>query len=249
MDKVLSAIKQLLEISVNQTWSPLAAIKRVYFGDPISIPLSSMPALIVRPKSTNVEPRGSRYDSKKYNIEIVLVYNQSTYYGSYKGSSINIASASWSGNVATFTTQTNHNLTAWDDVTIEGNNPDTFDITAKVTNVVDPTTFDVAMPVDPWSLIAWGRIRKDEVTKVFAVEAAIMQAEWTDNLLSQSIADYTICGTIQKNPSLPYDDGTNIYPTVAFASVRSVDYVFSNTRGFPAYEIIVTLDATAVWDR
>lgn len=249
MDKVLLAIQQLLEISVGTSWSPLAAVKRVFFGDPITIPISSMPALIVRPKSTEIDPRGSRYDSKKYNIEICLVYNQATYYGSYKWTSVNIATATWIGGVATFNTQTNHNLIAWDDVTIEWNNPSTFNTTVKVLSAPDLDTITVTMTADPGTLVAGGKIRKEDVTKVYAVEAAIQQAEWRDSLPSQSIADNTIAGVIQNNPSLPYISSGVSYPTVAFASVRAVDYVFSNTRGFPAYEIIVTLDATAVWDR
>jgi len=76
MDKVLSAVKQLLEASVQQSWSPLSDIKKVYYGDPITVALSDCPALIVRPKSTEYVPRGNQYDQKKYNVEVVLVYNQ-----------------------------------------------------------------------------------------------------------------------------------------------------------------------------
>lgn len=249
MEKVLLAAKQLLENSIVQSWSPLSTIKRVYFGDPIMIPLSSLPALIVRPKSTQYTPRWSQYDQKQYNFEILLVYNQSSYYWSYKWSELNISSASWLAWIATITTSTTHDIFVWSDVTILSIDPTAYNWTYKVTGVPSSTSFEIAIATNPWSYVSWWKARKDDVTTVFAVKDSITKVENNDALPSFETEQYTVTWTIQKNPTLPYNDGLNTYATAVFASVRSVDYVFSNNRWFPAYEVIVTADATVVDNR
>jgi len=68
-------------------------------------------------------PRGNQYDQKKYNVEVVLVYNQSSYYGSYKGTPFAISDASRLTGTATFETSINHNITAGQTVTVTGITP------------------------------------------------------------------------------------------------------------------------------
>lgn len=249
MEKVLLAAKQLLESSISQSWSPIASIKRVYFGDPITIAISSLPALIVRPKSTEYTPRWSQYDQKKYNFEIVLVYNQSSYYWSYKGAEFTISGASRSTWIATINTSLSHDIFAWSDVTIFGVDPVWYNGTYKVLTAPSWTSFTVAIASDPWTYVWTGKARKDEVTTVFAVKDSINKIENNDALPSFETEQYTVTWTIQKNPTLPYNDGLNTYATAVFASVRNVDYIFSNNRWFPAYEVIVGADATVVDNR
>lgn len=79
MQKVLEAIRQIIASAVATNGSPLNGIKSVYFGDPISIPESSQPALIVQPISTEIQKRGSRYDRKLHTVEVRLVDNIKNY--------------------------------------------------------------------------------------------------------------------------------------------------------------------------
>lgn len=249
MDKVMRAIKQLLEASVNQMWSPLSDIKKVYYGDPITVALSDCPALIVRPKSTEYDPRGNQYDQKKYNIEVVLVYNQSSYYQSYKLAEYNIIATSWLAGVATIQTSAAHAFVIGSAVTITGVTPAWYNGTYYVASVPDTDEITVAIANDPWLYASWGKAIKNDTSIVYAVQDSIYKVENNNALPSFETAQYTVTGTIQKNSQLPYNDGVNTYNTASFASVRSVDYVFSNNRGFPAYEVIVALDATVVDQR
>ena len=87
MNRILEAIKQLLEATVANPSSPLYydandyknGIRAVYFGDPLQIPMSSHPALVVHPIGTTYEKRGSRYDQKVHSVEIRLVDNAANY--------------------------------------------------------------------------------------------------------------------------------------------------------------------------
>ena len=81
-----------------------------------------------------------------------------------------------------------------------------------------------------------------EVNKVYAVQKSIQQIEESN---SQETLSNTVCGVIQKNSTLPLN-GAN---TATLAKVQTVDYTFSNSRGFPTYEVIVTVNATAIGDR
>lgn len=170
MDKVLSAVKQLLEASVQQSWSPLSDIKKVYYGDPITIALSDLPALVVRPKNTEYVPRGNQYDQKKYNLEIVLVYNQSSYYGSYKGTPFTIIDASRLAGTATLQTSINHTITAGQTVTITGITPSGYNGTYVVTAVPNTDEIEVALVTDPWVYVSGGSVRSDDTSIVYAVK-------------------------------------------------------------------------------
>lgn len=247
MDKIIAAIKQLLEAAQLVSWSKLANIKRVYYGDPITVPISSLPALIVRPRSSTFVLRWSRYDEKQEALEIVLVYNQSQYYNSFKGTPINVSNAVWAAWTVTMTTATAHGLELGGDITIADIDPTWYNGTYKVASIIDPTNFTYVKNTDPGTFVSWGTVRGDNVEKVFAVENAVLQVWATDN--NQSTQEGTICGTIQKNTTLPYTVNGNTIQTAALAKVESVDYTFSTTRGFPTYEVIVWVSARVIADR
>jgi hypothetical protein len=79
MQNIIEAVVQLLRSNIEQTSAPLSNVKCVYWGDPVSIPLSNSPALIVHPLVTDYKRRGTRYDEKIHQIEIRLVYNIKQY--------------------------------------------------------------------------------------------------------------------------------------------------------------------------
>ena len=81
-----------------------------------------------------------------------------------------------------------------------------------------------------------------DVNKVFAVEKSIKQIEDSS---SRSVLANTVCGVIQKNQRLPY----NSVFMADLSRITTVTYNFSEERGFPSYEVTVTLVADAVGDR
>lgn len=171
MDTSITAIKSLLQTAVSASGSPLMDIKKVFYGDPVTIPESDLPALTIEPISTDFVMRGNRYDQKIHHIEIKLVYNAKAYFGQ-------------SG------------------------------------------------------------IEND---KVFAVEDAIQKVGQTN--VDHETASNTVCGTIQKNPSLPYKDGTVTRTACEIAQVTSVHYGLRSNRGFHTYEVTVAVKAQSVGDR
>lgn len=85
------------------------------------------------------------------------------------------------------------------------------------------------------------------IDKVEAVEDAIKKVEeWN---LSHETANYTVCGTIQKNTTLPYTYSSTIKNACELARVKSVNYTFSDARGFPTYEVITIVEADVIWNR
>jgi len=81
MFEPITAIQEILKAAVANVASPLYWIKKVYFGDPVLIPESSLPAVTISPKSDNYVRRWSRYDQKEHSIEIRLIYNQKDFFG------------------------------------------------------------------------------------------------------------------------------------------------------------------------
>ncbi len=171
MEKSINAIKSLLETSISQAEQPLSDVKKVFFGDPMIIPESDMPALTIQPMGTRYNSRGNQYDEKTCTVDIRLVYNAKAYFGQ-------------SG------------------------------------------------------------IQND---KVFAVEDAIRKVEMMN--ADHETAQYTVCGTIQKNHNLPYEDGTTTRYACDLAQVTDVQYKLNTERGFPTYEVIVTVKIRIIGDR
>lgn len=83
MDKQLEFLQTKLkaEIAAAATGRPLKKIKKVYYGDPILIPSSSLPAIIITPGQQQVTARGTRYDNHSETINIKYVYNIKDFMG------------------------------------------------------------------------------------------------------------------------------------------------------------------------
>lgn len=58
MEKVITALKLLLEDAIATPGSALSDIKKVYFGDPQQIPESCQPAITIQPITTEKVDRG-----------------------------------------------------------------------------------------------------------------------------------------------------------------------------------------------
>lgn len=246
MQKVVSAIKWLLDASVADNSSPIHDIKKVFFGDPLVIPENDLPAIAIQPVNTEFTMRGSRYDQKTHTIEVRLVYNQKQYFGKNLGDWKTITAASFSSGSINFTA-TGHGLSQGDSVVVSGVVPDAYNGTFLVTSVPDVDHFVVAKITDPWTYIAWWSVQKATTDKVFAIEDAIKKVEEMNS--DHSTADLSVCGTIQSNPSLPYSDGANTLNAAEIAQVKSVNYSFSENRWFPTFEVVTTIEAKVIWDR
>lgn len=88
MDKVLTAIREILTALVADSASPLyflnvattpKGIKRIYKGDPAQIPADDFPCIVVRPVGSQWVRRMSRYDRKEHKVEVIIVANLNTY--------------------------------------------------------------------------------------------------------------------------------------------------------------------------
>lgn len=107
MNKVIEAITQILEAAVANASSPLyyhassspTGVRSVYFGDPIQIPESNHPALVVHPVSTDYVKRGSRYDQKVITVEVKLVDNVKHYLATTPSDSQRVSSVERFGNM------------------------------------------------------------------------------------------------------------------------------------------------------
>lgn len=80
MDRIIRAAQQLLKVAVANRDSPLHDIKRVIYGDPVTIPESSLPVLTISPVITDYNARGNKLDQKTHRIEIRVIYNARTFF-------------------------------------------------------------------------------------------------------------------------------------------------------------------------
>lgn len=247
MDKVMFALQQLIKTSVDVSWSPLEGVKRVYFWDPTTNSLSSTPAIVIRPVRSNYTLRWSRYDQKECTIQVILIYNQLDYFDNFKWPSVVVSSASWSWGVATITSATPHWLSVGQDVQISEIDPNGYNGTYHVLSVIDPNNFTYTKPVDPWTYVSWGTLYWSNIEIVYAVKQAIERVEVTD--ANQHTLENTICWIIQQNSTLPYNNWVTVKKTCELAKVISVDYTFSMARGYPTFEVVVTMTAQVIWDR
>lgn len=83
MEFAIQSLQELLKNAVLQNW-PLSIIKKVFYGDPVLINESSLPAITISPSSSDYVQAGSRYDEKTHNIEIRIVYNMKSFLNSDK---------------------------------------------------------------------------------------------------------------------------------------------------------------------
>lgn len=249
MKNAMEAVRQLLEKSAQVSGSPLADIRRFYFGDPIKIPQSSLPALIVHPIATGWEQRGSQYDMKTHTIEVRLVYNVKQYLGSdIESGSLAITGATYSAPFITFTTAAPHGLSPRDIVVTEGFSPDPYNTTARVESVTSPTVFSVEAATSPTPVTVLGGYRLADSDRVHAVEDAIEKMEALDGF--HETAKESVCGAISSNVHLPLTlaSGETI-PTANHAKVRTVTYGFTQSRGFPTFEVAASIEAQIIGDR
>jgi hypothetical protein len=77
MYKQVEAIQTLLKNSVWSLpdWVPLKKIKKFIKGDPVLIPVASLPALTIRATAANVSPRDNIRDQRVYNIQIRYIFD------------------------------------------------------------------------------------------------------------------------------------------------------------------------------
>lgn len=246
MKNIITSIQQLLKNAVIQSGSPLADIKRVYWWDPIDIPESSLPALTIQPWQSVYLQRGSQYDQKTHTIEIHLVYSAKAYLDSNLGAEISITNAVFSGGQIVFTSAA-HGLSVGDEITLYGVNPDTFSGTYAIT-AKDTNTFTVSKWSTPGTYVSGGVFRESTTDKVSSVEDAIHKIEETGD--DQETAAFSVCGVIQKNPNMPFLDGAGVLHYAAtLAQVKTVDYSFSVSRGYPTFEVITTIEVIGIGNR
>lgn len=87
MDKVLTAIREIITALVADSASPLyynastapKGIKRVFWGDPAQIPRNEFPCVVIRPVGSTWPKRGTAYDQKNHRVEVIIVANLDTY--------------------------------------------------------------------------------------------------------------------------------------------------------------------------
>lgn len=250
MEEAILALKQLLESAINETDSPLEDVQRVYFGDPILIPQNLLPAITLMPIETEYSLRGTRYDEKTGQIEVRIVYNQKDYYEKNENTAITATNATYSGGYITYTTTTAHNLSDGDSVLITGIDPDEFNLTGIVDEVIDSTNFKVAKTLSSTPTYAsGGSIKEVNDDKVFLVQKALRMAEKSGSTDSQKTATNSVCGVVESSLCLPYTNGGSTIYTASLARITNVRYTFSKARGFPTFEVVCTLQAHLIGDR
>jgi hypothetical protein len=245
MNEIINAIKQLLETSVAQTGQPLDDILRVYNGDPIRVPNENLPCLIIKRGNTEYVMRGSRYDEKIHNVQIILLYNQSQFFSHNVGTLKTITDASWSANEATFTI-VGHGYSVGEEVNIQNIDPTGYNGFHTITAKTDDT-FTVAMTLDPGTYSSGGTA---SLTTDDIVHIEVDASKKVGNTTNKEVDQYTICGTIQNNLSLPYTASGTTTNQVDIARVVGVEYIgLTESRGWRAYEVVVNIEAKVIGDR
>lgn len=77
MEKIIRGILEILEAAKTaaEPTDPIKKVKSFFFGDPIIIPASMLPAIVVSPVSENVTARGTGVDQADSTIKIKLIQN------------------------------------------------------------------------------------------------------------------------------------------------------------------------------
>ncbi len=247
MNTVILAIKQLLETAKEAAGSPLADIRRVYYGDPVTVHENILPVIFVQPIRSDYVKRGTRYDQKEHTVELRLVYNAKSFFGEKNASSIDLSSSVWGAGEIVFSTVTDHGLAVGDAVVVSESTPGEYNGTYNVIGVGSNTDFTVTKTTDPSAIVVNGRATPATIDKIYGVADGIRKTELSTN--QETVAN-SICGVIQKNDKLPYNNGTAIINAAAHSTVNGVDYAFqANQRPFPAVEVVTTVTATTIANR
>jgi len=77
MEKVIRGIVEILTNARTAaiTGDPIKIVKGIFFWDPILIPISQLPAIVVAPVSDTITARGTQYDQADATIRVKLVQN------------------------------------------------------------------------------------------------------------------------------------------------------------------------------
>ncbi len=77
MEKVIRWIIEILTAARTSAsvWDPIKKVKGIFFWDPILIPLSQLPAIVVAPISDLITARGTQYDQADSTIRVKLIQN------------------------------------------------------------------------------------------------------------------------------------------------------------------------------
>ena len=91
MDDLIIAIKTLLKNAItaagaldNDFEYEIEKIKSVFFGDPIFIPQSNLPALAIMPGQSQISSRGASVDQADRQVRIKLIQNVKDFAGADK---------------------------------------------------------------------------------------------------------------------------------------------------------------------
>lgn len=248
MEKVITALKVLLENSIKTPGSSLSDIKKVYFWDPQQIPESCQPAITIQPISTEKVDRGPGYIENVFTIEMRLVYNQKQYYGKDQGPIVTPTQAMYDANFQEIQIdKTNHWLSVWDAIVLQAS-PSIFSGTHSVYEVLDVNTFTVKKTnagAELTQSLSGVTYRTVNTENIFAVQDAIRKVEWVDPNTYEPLDD-TIAWIVMKNNTLQYTSWSTTIIPVEYAKIETVEYGFSTNRWFPTYEIVVRMKAKRV---
>ena len=77
MKRQIESIAQILEAKILESTEgePLKTIKNVYRGDPVVIPRSSLPAIVVRTPNAAIDRRDNIRDQRIYAVQIRYVFD------------------------------------------------------------------------------------------------------------------------------------------------------------------------------
>lgn len=254
MHKIVEEIRKMLKTRVSEaknTENPLwrfSEIRSVYFGDPITMTKWSLPALAVQPISSDFSRRGSRYDQKTHTIEIRLIYDVEDYFNVQSFEKILITWFTWLWNSsARYTSDIQNDVVVGTTITLDWFLPEEHNWTYTVIEVEDDFNFIVSRTEAIAPTLFW-TLTTAVLDKVFSIEDAILKVENSD--ANHWTERFTVCGAIQKNPFLPYVDAQGTQRNASEdLKVLSVNYSFSDTRGFPTFEVTTTVEAIAIGDR
>lgn len=246
MEKVITALKVLLEDAIATPGSALSDIKKVYFWDPQQIPESCQPAITIQPITTEKVDRGPWAIENNFTVEMRLVYNQKQYYGKEQGAVVTPTEAVYDAGFQEIQVEkTAHGLIVWDAIVLQAS-PSIFSGTHSVHEIIDANIFTVKKTnagAELTQTLTGVTYKKVNTENIFAVADAIRKIEWVDPDTFEPLED-TIAWIVMTNPTLR-NSAMALCP-VEISRVESVDYWFSTNRWFPTYEVVVRIKGKRV---